>query len=244
MDPTWTQHGPTRINAPGASQTHKRGSPGKTRKITAGEHLVSLTDALLYPKANRERMTQITFETFNLPAMYMAFQTTSSLCASGHTTGTVAIPDDGVSHTDWVYEIHILHHVILRWLDHDLTEHYEHPHWAEVLFHHHRRGRLFMMSKTNNATLVGIKHRTRIDRGTDKEKTCMLSNENITTVGAERFHSVDIIPAKFHWQLNQRMLVRNNFLVNEGRRVGLEKDLPEAGGVRWNMTECSRTMAR
>ena len=84
----------------------------------------------------------------------------------------------------------------------------------------HRRGRLFMMSKSNNATLVGIRHRTRIDRGTDKEKTCMLSNENITTVGAERFHSVDIIPAKFHWQLNQRMLVGSDFLVNEGRWVG------------------------
>ena len=141
-------------------------------------------------------MTQITFETFNLPAMHIAFQTTSSLCASGHTTGTVAIPDDGVSHTKWVYEGYILHHVILRWLDRDLTDHYEHPHWAEVLFHHHRRGRLFMMSKSNNATLVGIRHRTRIDRGTDKEKTCMLSNENITTVGAERFHRVDIIGGK------------------------------------------------
>ena len=45
-------------------------------KITPEERLVSLTDALLNPNANRERMTQITSETFNVPALYAAIQTT------------------------------------------------------------------------------------------------------------------------------------------------------------------------
>ena len=58
-------------------------------QITPEEHPVSLT----------ERMTLITFETLHVPAIYAAIQSTSSLCASGHTTGTVTILGDGVSHT-------------------------------------------------------------------------------------------------------------------------------------------------
>jgi len=93
-------------------------------KIPTDEHPVLLTETPLNPIKNREKTTEIMFETFNVPGFYLATQAVLSLYASCKTTGLVLDSGEGITHSVPIYEGYAIPFAIreLKLAGHEVTE--------------------------------------------------------------------------------------------------------------------------
>ena len=96
-------------------------------RVSPEEHPIIMTECNTNPRENREKLTQIMFEVFSVPQLYLQMQAVCALYASGRSTGCVLDSGDGVTHTVPIYEGFAIPHAInqLKLAGCDLTTYFQ-----------------------------------------------------------------------------------------------------------------------
>ena len=161
-------------------------------RVNPADHPVLLTEPPMNPETNKQKMAEILFETFNVPAFYVSMQAVLSLYASGRTTGLVVDAGDGVIHIVPIYEGFSVSHAIRR-IDiagRDITKHLQ-----KLLM---SRGHKFVSSAEREivrdikerlcyVALEPEKELRLAEKAQGMEKQYILPDGNTITIGAERF---------------------------------------------------------
>ncbi|VDM04795.1 unnamed protein product [Schistocephalus solidus] len=161
-------------------------------RVNPEEHQVFLTEPPMNSKENREKMTQMMFETFNTPSMYIGNQAVLALYACGRFTGITVDSGYGVTHIVPILDGYCLPHSIIRLelAGHDLTDYL-----TKIL----AEGGVNLSTSAERALAVDIKEKccyvagdfkqekTAADSGSIIKKEYEMPDGTMITIGSECF---------------------------------------------------------
>ncbi|KAJ5076509.1 actin-7-related [Anaeramoeba ignava] len=158
--------------------------------VVPEDHPILFNEPPFNPERNREKMAEIMFEKFNVPAFYLAISGILSLYASGRTTGITVQLGDSICDTMPIYEGYGLTHAIRRnnLAGRDLTDYL-----MKIL----NERNYFFETSSEREIVRDIKEKIcyvayNFDEEMNKEQKSIESNYelpdgNILTIGNERF---------------------------------------------------------
>ena len=163
-------------------------------KISPNEVLVLLTEIATNLKANREKMTQIMIETFDVVGLYIAVQSVLSLYETGRTTGTVLDSGEGISHVVPIYEGYFFPHATsqLEIAGTELTE-YLMKMYSERGFTKIFPDRFTMMNMKEKLCFVSLEFEKDMERCESFEEKYELPDGNVIVLGSERFRCAEAL---------------------------------------------------
>ncbi|XP_035674718.1 actin-3-like [Branchiostoma floridae] len=170
----------------------------KELQVSPEEHGVLLTEAPLNPKANREKTTQVMFETFNTAGLFLSIGASLALRSSGKTTGVVLDSGHGVTHALSIFHGYVLPHTIHR-VDragNDLTE-YLQKILTERGYSFSTAGeREIVRDIKEKLSYIARDFESELDKAaksTELERNYELPDGQVITVGNERFRGPEAL---------------------------------------------------
>ena len=167
-------------------------------RVNPEEHNVLITETALNPKVNREKLTQLLFDTFNVPGLYVANTAVLSLYCAGKFTGVVVEIGDGVAHIVPIYDGFVLPHSIQRinLAGRDLTDYL-----IKILSErglHLTTGAEREIAKEMKEKLcyVALDFDEELNSskvGSSKEANYEMPDGNVITIGSERFRTPEVL---------------------------------------------------
>ena len=167
-------------------------------RVPASDQYVMVTEPPLNPKSSRERLTQILFDTFNVPGLYLVTPQVLSIYSAGKFTGVVVDCGDEVTHVVPIFDGYALFGSVMRTClgGRDITQ------FLTKLLN--ERG-LHLTSSTEQDQVKKVKEKlgyvaldldrelAAVKAGTVKDSSFDMPDGSVIHIGSERFRAPEVL---------------------------------------------------